>query len=82
MDRLRASEIYADGMLRLIAIESVRYRSGKSAGLYHLHASLEPAALVVCTADGNRLVNLAMADSSLEDMERKVPALAAMLDRP
>jgi len=79
MDKLRASEIHADDGIRIIAIESVHYSSGKFAGLYHLHASIEPAALVVCTAGENRLVNLVISDTSLEELEERVEGLSALL---
>jgi len=81
MDGLRASEIHADDGIRIIAIESVHYSSGKFAGLYHLHASIEPTAVVVCEGGDTRLVNLATTGTSLEELERRVPGLGAMLAR-
>lgn len=79
MDRLRASEIHKDEAIRIIAVESVRYRPRKSDGLYHLYVRVEPAALVVCAEGGNRVVNLLPGETTLEDLERQVPGLRALL---
>lgn len=79
MDRLRASEIYADDELRIIAIESVRCRARKFAGIYQLYASIEATALVVCAAGASRLLSLTGLDTSLEMLQREVPGLRALL---
>lgn len=82
MDKLRASEIHADDELKIFVIESVRYSAGKFAGLYHLNASIEPTALLVCMAGDTRLVNLATTDTSLEELEQQVPGLRTLLAKP
>ncbi|HEY5739814.1 MAG TPA: hypothetical protein VIW27_08820 [Gammaproteobacteria bacterium] len=79
MDRLRASQIHADDRTRIIAIESVHCRPGKFAGVYHLYAGIEPVALIVCTAGGNRLVSLTMADTDLDELQREIRGLRALL---
>lgn len=79
MDRLRAREVYADGMARIIAIESVRCSARKFAGLCQLNASIELAALVVCMAGRSQLFGLAKVDASLEELEQEVHGLRALL---
>ena len=81
MDRLRASQIHADDWIRIIAIESVHCSPGKFAGVYHLYAGIEPVALIVCTAGVNRVVGLTGPDTSLEELEREVSGLSALLTK-
>ncbi len=80
MRTLRASEIHADDAVRVIAIEVVRCDAGKSAGLYRLFVRIEPTAIVVCAAGDNRVINLASAESSLEELQLNVPGLRALLE--
>ncbi|MGD8840888.1 MAG: hypothetical protein PVI70_14900 [Gammaproteobacteria bacterium] len=81
MDELRASEIHSDGAMKIIAIESVHCCARKFGGLYHLSASIEPAAVVVCEADDIRVVGLAAANPSLEELKQRVRGLGEMLAR-
>ena len=79
MQKLRASEIHADDTIRVIAIEAVHCKAEKSGGFCRLDARLEPAAMIVCAAGDNRVINLASAETSLEQLKREVPGLCALL---
>lgn len=77
---LRASEIHAGEGIRIIAIESLRLDVQKFAPCYQMFARIEPAAMVVCVAGEDRVIGLASADISLEDLKRDVPGLRALLE--
>ena len=79
MEKLRASQIHADDAMKIIAIESVHCRPQKFGGLYHLSAGIEPAAVVVCEAGDIRVIGLAAAKVSLEELKQRVEGLSAML---
>lgn len=79
MQTMRASEIHADDAVRVIAIEAVRCDTGRSAGLYRLFARIEPTAIVIRTAGGNRVIGLASAEPSLEELQGKIPGLGDLL---
>ena len=76
---LRASQIHVGEEVRVIAIESLRCDAGKAGSLYGVSARLEPAAMIVCTAGGHRLINLASVETSLEQLQRDVPGLRVLL---
>jgi len=79
MQKLRASEIHADDTIRVIAIEAMHCDTEKSGGFYRLVARLEPAAMIVCAAGDNRVINLASTETSLEELKREIPGLRALL---
>ena len=80
MQTLRASEIHADATIRVIAIESVHCNTERSGRLYRLFAGIEPTAMVICEAGDTRVVNLAPAESSLQELMQNVPGLKALLE--
>ena len=79
MKTLRASEIHAGEAIRVIAIESVCCKAHQSAGYYGLYGHIAPTALVVCADGETRVVSLDSRQSSLEELERKVPGLGTLL---
>ena len=79
---LRAIEIHADDATRVIAIEAVRCDAGKSTGLYRLFARIEPVAIVVCAAGDTRVIGLASTETSLGELQQKVPRLRDLLIAP
>lgn len=79
MQKLRARKILDDDTIRVIAIEAMRCNAEKSGGFYRFVARLEPAAMIVCAAGDNRVINLASAETSLELLKREVPGLCALL---
>lgn len=80
MTTLRANTIYSSAATRVIAIESIECLPQKSVGFYRLYASIEAAALIVCGANQNFVVNLAPTEISLEEFEQRVPGLRSMLE--
>lgn len=79
MQKLRAHEIHAEDSIRVIAIEAVHCNAEKSGGFYRLFVRIESTAMVVCAAGDNRVINLAYAETSLEELKREVPGLCALL---
>jgi len=79
MNELHASEIYADGSRKIVVIEAVRCGARKFAGFCQLNASIEPAALIVCEAGGNQVIGLATSNFCLDELEREVAGLSALL---
>lgn len=76
---LRASQIHAGDEVRVIAIESLHCDAGKAGSLYGISARLEPTAMVVCAEGGHRVISLGSVETSLEELERDVPGLRALL---
>jgi hypothetical protein len=81
MDRLRASLVHGDDRTRIIAIEAVHCRPRQLAGFYQLYAGVQPVALIVCAAGDKRVVGLTRSDTSLEELEREVSGLSALLTK-
>lgn len=79
MATLRASEISYDSRLRLIAIESVDFRSSNTGTLCQVFAKIEPIALVVCGRDAAYALDMEARPAVLEHLRRDVPGLDAML---
>lgn len=79
MTTLRASEIFNDSRLRLIAIESVDFRSSKTTTLCQMFGKIEPIALVVCGRDAAYALDMEARPATLEHLRRDVPGLDAML---
>ena len=82
MKTLRASEIHAGEAVRVIAIESIRCKPHKAGGFYWLYGRIEPTALVVCTEGETQVVNLDSREIPLDELEREVHGLRALLDAP
>lgn len=80
MTTLRANIIYSGAAARVIAIESIECLPQKSGGFCRLYASIEAAALIVCGANENYVVNLAPTEISLEEFEQLVPGLRVMME--
>ena len=80
MTTLRANIIYSSAATRVIAIESIECLPQKSDGFCRLYARIEAAALIVCGANENFVVNLASTKISLEEFEQRVPGLRAMME--
>ena len=82
MKTLRASEVHAGEAVRVIAIESVRCKPHKSGGFYWLYGRIEPTALVVCTEGETQVVSLDSREIPLDELERDIPGLRALLGAP
>ena len=79
MQTLRANEIHADAAIRVIAIEAVHFNTEKAGRFYRLFMRIEPTAVVICEGSGKRVIDLASAETSLEELKRNVPGLQALL---
>ena len=79
METLRASEFHAGEAIRVIAIESVCCKAHKSTGSYGLYGHIAPTALVVCADGETRVVSLDSREISLDELEREVQGLSALL---
>ena len=82
MQTLRTSEIHADDSIRVIAIEAIQCEAQKSGRFYGLFARIEPVVMVVCAAGDNRVINLASAEISLEELVQQVSGLRDLLEKP
>lgn len=79
MQKLRATEIYANEVIRVVLIEAIHCNAEKSGRFYRLYGHVEPTAMVVCEAGDKRVVNLAPVETSLDALKRNVPGLRVLL---
>ncbi len=79
MNELRATEIYRDSRHLLIAIESVNKDHGKTATGYRMYGSIEPAAVIVCSADGSYALDMESRTIQLEQLKQHTPGLDSLI---
>lgn len=81
MIRLRTVEVYRDARRSLFVIESVGSGHGKSGTGCHLYGYLVPLAIIVCSADGNRVMAVDTDDADLETLRQRHPELDELIAR-
>ena len=79
MNKLRATEIYRDTGHLLIAIESVNRSHVKTGAGYRMYGSIEPAAIIVCSADGAYALDMESGLIDLEQLRHDIPGLGSLV---
>ena len=79
MHSLRLVEIHRDGRLRLLAVQSVEYDSGRIGGLCHVFGRIAPVAVVVCRPSAVVALDMAGEQIPLETLTADLPELDGML---
>ena len=75
MDTLRATEIFSQAGLCLIAIESADLQQSKTELGYHIRAHLAPLALIVCTSDEIFAFDMQAQPIAVEHLVENIPEL-------
>lgn len=79
MNNLRATEICRDSRHLLIAIESVNKSHGKTGTGYRIYGHIEPAAIIVCSADGSYALDMESRRVHLKQLIRDIPGLDSLI---
>jgi hypothetical protein len=80
MAGLRAREIFRDGVLVLIALESVELLQQKTRSACQMYGRVEPVAVVVCGRGEPFALDMQSAPLALERLKEQVPELDGMLE--
>jgi len=76
---LRATEIFHDSGLMLIAIESVVCNHSKTSPGYGLYGVIEPVAVIVCSSDGIYALDMEAETTVVDHFRQAIPELDAMI---
>ena len=79
MNRLRATPVYNDSRLSLIAVESIDRGLDKSESGCRLYGSIKPVAVIVCDPDGAFALGIEPGFADIDPLLEDVPGLAAMI---
>ena len=79
MQHLRVVEIHRDGRLRLLAVQSVEYDSGRIGGLCHVFGRIAPVAVVVCKPTRIHALGMDGEQIRLETLTGDLPELDGIL---
>lgn len=79
MQTLRASEIFRNARLMLVAVQSVEFRHGCANTGCQVFGSIEPIAVVVCGLDAIYALDMKAKPIPLEQLSADVPGLDALL---
>lgn len=79
MTILRATEIFNDSRLMLIAIESVNCNHSTTSTSYRLYGKIEPIAVIVCGPDGIYALNMEAKFTILDQLRQDIPELDAII---
>ena len=79
MGTLRASEIFNDSTLTLIAVVSVDFRHSKTNTGCQLYGSIEPIAVIVCSPDGTYALDMEAKPANFDQLRQDIPELGALI---
>jgi hypothetical protein len=80
MGTLRASEIFNDSGLMLIAIESVDFRHSKTNTVCRIYGKIEPIAVIVCGPDAIYALDMEAKPAALDQLRQDIPELDAIIE--
>jgi hypothetical protein len=80
VNRLRALEFLYHRNTRLIAVESVALRSGRSGRNCILQGRIKPVAVIVCGPQGAYALDMDARPADLSKLRATVPGLEALLN--
>jgi hypothetical protein len=79
MARLRATEIFNDAGMALIAVESVEIKPSKTGAGCRFYAGIEPVAVIVCRPGKVYALDMNAEKTALDRFMRDIPGLSAMI---
>ena len=81
MGTLRASEIFNDSRLMLIAVESVDVQHCKTYIGCRMFGNIKPIAVIVCGPDGTYALDVEAKPATLDQLRQDIPELDAIISR-
>ena len=78
MAALRASEVFNDSTLTLIAIESFDFRHRETNTGCQLYGNIKPIAVIVCSPDGTYALDMEAKPVELNQLKQEIPELAEL----
>lgn len=79
MVTLRASEIFSDSRLTLIAVESVDFQHTKTNTGYRVYGNIEPIVLIVCGPDGTYALDMEAKLVTFDQLKQNIPELETLI---
>lgn len=79
MSTLRASVIFSDSRLTLIAVESVDLRHSKTNTGCRLYGNIEPVAVIVCGPDGTYALDMEAKLTAFDQLRQDIPELDTII---
>ena len=79
MNSLRATPIYTNSKLSLIAVESIERGHHKSESGCRFFGGIKPVAVIVCDRDGAFALGIEEGFADIDPLLEDVPGLAAMI---
>ena len=79
MTALRASEIFSDSGIKLIAIESVDFQSSRTTSRCQVYGNIKPIAVVVCGSQGIYALDMESKPADLGQLRQVIPELDALV---
>jgi hypothetical protein len=75
MRKVRATTIYSDSAMKVIAVESLRSYRNADHRRCHLYGELRPLAVVVCASDSISAVDINGRAMDVDRLSEEVPSL-------
>jgi hypothetical protein len=79
MENMRATEVFNDVNVKIIAIETVVCSHGKTQSSCRLYAKIEAIAVIVCSPHGVYALDMNSREIVLDQLKHDVPELGAIL---
>jgi len=79
MGSLRATEIFNNAGLMLVAIESVDLQQSKTDTGCQVYGNIEPIAVIVCNADGIYALDMQASLTAIDQLLEDIPELCTMI---
>lgn len=79
MQTVRASKIFHEPGLMLVAVESIEFLHSHGNVFGHMYGRIEPLALVICRQDGIRAIDMQAGSIAVERLRSEVPGLDELL---
>lgn len=80
MTTVRSTEIYHDSNVRLIAVESIELRPGKTIFGFHVCGTIEPIAVIVLSPDGTYASGMDGQALDLDQLRKDIPHIWARMN--
>lgn len=79
MKQLRASQMYDDSIVRVIALESVDLQRTSTQGFHGVHATVRPIGVIVSGLKGTYAIDMNSKPVDIAQLKRDIPELDNLL---
>jgi hypothetical protein len=81
MCTLRASELFNEAGLRLVAVESVDIQNSKTGICFRLSGNIKPVAVIVCGTEACYALDMDANPVDIDQLRQDIPGLDAIIYR-